>query len=40
MTKGFKQDKKNFNSTNESKGKTHEYKKEKIPPGGMDVCLL
>jgi hypothetical protein len=33
------QDKKDFNSTNGSKGKTQEYKK-KNPAGGMDVCLL
>jgi hypothetical protein len=36
------QDKKDFNSTNGSKGKTQELiqKKKKNPTGGMDVCLL
>jgi hypothetical protein len=37
------EDKKDFNSTNGSKGKTQELKKKKKkknPTGGMDVCLL
>jgi hypothetical protein len=38
------QDKKDFNSTNGSKGKTQELIRKKNPAGGMDVmfvlCLL
>jgi hypothetical protein len=33
------QDKKDFNSTNGSKGKTQELIK-KNPTGGMDVCVV
>jgi hypothetical protein len=33
--------KKDFNSTNGSKGKTQELiKKKKNPTGGMDVCVV
>jgi hypothetical protein len=36
------QDKKDFNSTNESKGKTQELIQKKIPPGAwmFVLCLL
>jgi hypothetical protein len=35
------QDKKDFNSTNGSKGKTQELiHKKKNPSGGMDVCVV
>jgi hypothetical protein len=34
------QDKKDFNSTNGSKGKTQELMKKKNPTGGMDVCVV
>jgi hypothetical protein len=34
------QDKKDFNSTNGSKGKTQKLKKKKNPTGGMDVCVV
>jgi hypothetical protein len=34
------QDKKDFNSTNGSKGKTQELIQKKNPAGGMDVCVV
>jgi hypothetical protein len=34
------QDKKDFKSTNGSKGKTQELIQKKIPTGGMDVCVV
>jgi hypothetical protein len=34
------QDKKDFNSTNGSKGKTPGINKKKNPTGGMDVCVV
>jgi hypothetical protein len=34
------QDKKDFNSTNGSKGKTQELIQKKKTAGGMDVCVV
>jgi hypothetical protein len=33
-------DKKDFSSTNGSKGKTQELIQKKNPTGGMDVCVV